>query len=406
MLSMSAIHQAPAGARDWLPLEVAQKQWISHQLQQVFDRWGYQPIVTSTLQWLDTLTAGGAIERDTVVQLQERAAGELGLRPELTASIARMAVTRMVGMPQPYRLCYSNANVFRRAASQHGRQVEFYQAGVELLGAAGILADAEILLLLSDGLHQLGLEHWHLILGEASLTQSLLAPFPDGVRSRVRRCIALLDRLGLEELDLSPSLRDRALWLFDLRGNPRDVLQQMGATALDQATRKRVNELKMLMELLEPIASHIVLDLSLLQTIDYYTGIVFEVVAQTDLETRVVGEGGRYDRLLGLYHPQGESAPGIGFALNLEDLHACLLGSPQLPQATPVSNWLVIPRSQAAYGQALYYARSLREQEPTARIELELNGLAPEETRHLAKSKGIERLVWIDEHGDLQTELI
>ena len=62
------IHQPPAGARDLLPLEVAQKAWINDRLQAIFHRWGYQRIVTSTLEWLDTLTAGGAIAPETVMQ--------------------------------------------------------------------------------------------------------------------------------------------------------------------------------------------------------------------------------------------------------------------------------------------------------------------------------------------------
>ena len=57
------VHQTPAGARDLLPLEVAQKRWIADRLQQVFHRWGYHRIITSTLEWLNTLMAGGPIER-------------------------------------------------------------------------------------------------------------------------------------------------------------------------------------------------------------------------------------------------------------------------------------------------------------------------------------------------------
>jgi len=57
----------------------------------------------------------------------------------------------------------------------------------------------------------------------------------------------------------------------------------------------------------------LILDLSLIQTLDYYTGIVFEVVSDIEAQTRILGQG-RYDQLLGLYHPQGETIPGIGFA--------------------------------------------------------------------------------------------
>jgi ATP phosphoribosyltransferase regulatory subunit len=173
------VHQSPAGARDLLPLEVAQKRWIADRLQHVFHAFGYHRIITSTLEWLDTLMAGGAIERSTVIQLQDAQEGTLGLRPELTASIARAMATRLAGsngeatLSLPQRLYY-NANVFRRpTVGHHGRQLEFFQSGIELLGAVGLLADAESLLLLSACLNQLGLQQWHLILGEADLTRSL-----------------------------------------------------------------------------------------------------------------------------------------------------------------------------------------------------------------------------------------
>ncbi|HAZ46481.1 MAG TPA: ATP phosphoribosyltransferase regulatory subunit, partial [Cyanobacteria bacterium UBA11371] len=194
------VHQPPVGARDLLPLDVAQKRWIENRLQQVFHGWGYHRIITSTIERLDTLMAGGAINRSTVIQVQDGEEESLGLRPELTASIARAAVTRMAGASYPLRLYY-NANVFRRATeNSYSSQQEFYQAGVELIGGSGTVADAEILLLLADCLKSLELSKWHLILGEAQLTRSLLAPFPSGLQDKIRRAIAHLDRVTLETL--------------------------------------------------------------------------------------------------------------------------------------------------------------------------------------------------------------
>lgn len=210
------VYQPPVGARDLFPLDVAQKRWIEERLQQVFHSWGYHRIITSTLERLDTLMAGGAIEPATVIQLQDREGAFVGLRPELTASIARAAVTRLAGALYPQRLYY-NANVFRRA-EQGTRQHEFYQAGIELLGAGSVAADAEILLLLFDCLHSLGLSDSAIILGDAGLTQSLLSSFPDRLRLAVRQAIAHLDRIALEALSLSGELRDLALLLLDLRG--------------------------------------------------------------------------------------------------------------------------------------------------------------------------------------------
>ncbi|MBD1861758.1 MULTISPECIES: ATP phosphoribosyltransferase regulatory subunit [Trichocoleus] len=405
------VYQPPAGARDLLPLDVAQKRWIEKGLQQVFHRWGYHRIITSTLERLDTLMAGGAVQRSTVIQVQDAENEVLGLRPELTASIARAAVTRMAGATYPQRLYY-NANVFRRAAqANHNRQQEFYQAGVELLGGGGLVADAEILLLLADCLKNLGLAQWHLVLGEAGLTRSLLSPFPSHLQDTVRQAIAHLDRIALETLPLSPELRERALFLVDLRGRPADVLQKVSSLDLDAAQREAVNNLKSLVELLsdsfaaQPGQSPLILDLSLIQTFDYYTGIVFEVVSEAETGQRVLGQGGRYDQLLGLYHPQGETYPGIGFSLNIEDLHQVLLPTEQLPQETPNSDWLVVPESAQAYTAAFAYAQKLRESAELVRVEVDLGDRhSPEAVREYARDRRIAQVVWIKVDGSAEVE--
>lgn len=394
------IHQPPAGARDLLPLEVAQKRWIASRLQEVFHRWGYQRIITSTLESMETLMAGGAIQRSTVLQLEDSTEGTLGLRTELTASIARAAVTRMVGETHPQRLYYS-ANVFRRPpAGYHGQQIECYQSGVELLFAPGHLADGEILLLLAECLRNLGLEQWHIVLGEAGLTRSLLSPFPDTVREKVRSCIAHLDRVALETLSLPPQLLAQALVLFDLRGKPADVLQKIAQLELDAVGRQKVNNLKSLVELVDRASTvplPLILDLSLVETINYYTGIVFEVVSTAP--HRVLGKGGRYDRLLELYHPQQQAFPGVGFALGLEDLHFCLLSSPQLPQDTPASHWLVVAQTPQAAALAFSYAQKLRTSEHLVRVEIELEGRSPDAIRDYARNRQIARIAWIQAEG-------
>jgi len=406
------VYQPPTGARDLFPLDVAQKRWIEDRVQQVFHRWGYHRIITSTLERIDTLMAGGAVQRSTVISVRDRDEEELGLRPELTASIARAAATRLSGMTYPQRLYY-NANVFRRSPrSGLGSQHEFYQAGVELLGADGSAADAEVLLLLSDCIANLGLTDWHLILGEAGLTRSLLSVFPDAVRESVRRAIAYLDRLQLESLPLSPDLRERALLLLDLRGRPADVIQRVSALDLDDQQRETVNALKALLELLHDSFSrehrsppNLVLDLSLVQTFDYYTGIVFEVVSSGDSGQRVLGQGGRYDQLLSLYHPQQQTCPGIGFTFNIEDLHQVLLPTGQLPAQTPPSDWLVVPKTPAAIAAAFAYAQTIRDSAHLVRVEVDLLPRDSQDaTRRYASDRRIGHIAWIAADGTPEIE--
>ncbi len=396
------IYQPPIGARDLLPIDVSQKGWIEHRLETAFQGWSYHRIITPTLERLETLKAGGAIQPETVLQVWDAEEGFLGLRPELTASIARAAATRMMGSMYPQRLYYI-ANIFRRQFSGQSGQHEFYQAGVELLGAGSVAADAEILLLLADGLTSVGLEQWHLVLGDAGLTRSLLWDFPKPLRSKVRAAIARLDRVELETMPMEVSLRERALSLMDLRGEPLQVLQQVSQWTLDDYQRSAVNHLKSVVEL---VAGHpsVILDLSLIQTFDYYTGLVFEVVSDHQSGQRVLGQGGRYDQLLGLYNPQAEGIPGIGFSLNVQDLQQVLSG--QLPQQLPVSDWLVAAESEGAIASAFRHAQQLRTENPSGRVELELELRSPDATRDYAQHRKITQIAWVSVAGSVTIETV
>lgn len=402
-------YQPPTGARDLLPLDVAQKHWIEVRLEQVFQRWGYHRIITSTVERLDTLMAGGAIDQEAVIELHHTAGPRLGLRPELTASIARTAVSRLSRVTYPQRLYY-NANVFRQPGNgRQGSQQEFYQSGVELLGAADTLADAEILLLLTDCLSGLGLTGWSLLLGDADLTRALLQPFPAAVRGQVRQAIADLDRVTLEHLDLTSDARDRALYLLDLRGEPEDVLQALSQMELEPEAQAAINRLKSLVSLLRevslgappnPCQPSLVLDLSLIQPFDYYTGLVFEVVSSPELGCQVMGQGGRYDHLLGVFDSAGEGFPGIGFVLDTDILHQALLPTGQLPQTTPPSDWLVVPTSPQAAVAAFTYAQTLRASANLVRAEVHLaEAASQEDIRTLATQRHISRIAWIDADG-------
>ncbi|WP_435184365.1 ATP phosphoribosyltransferase regulatory subunit [Cylindrospermopsis raciborskii G7] len=394
------VYQPAAGARDLLPLDVAQKRWIEDRLQQVFHRWGYHRIITSTLERMDTIMAGEAIDRHKVIQLQTGQDEELGLRPELTASIARTVVTRMAMAHYPQRLYY-NANVFRRNwEKRHNHQQEYYQAGVELIGAEGLLANAEVLLLTSNCLTALGLNQWHLILGEAGITKSLLNAFPPEIRTQVRMAIANLDRVAIDTLPLGEDLHKQARIMMDLRGKSGDVLQKVSNFPLDSSQQAAVNHLKSLVELLEAEGKFsLILDLSLIQTIDYYTGIVFEVVGDLNGQAQVLGRGGRYDQLLGLYNPRGENIPGIGFELSIDDLYQVLSSTQQLPQTIPSSNWLVVPEGDNAQVATFAYAQKLRDSADLIRVEMELGGKDPQGVREYAKERSIAQIAWIKSDG-------
>lgn len=389
------------GARDLLPLDVAQKRWVEKSIHDRFHRWGYHRIITSTLERLDTLTAGGAVNAETVIQIPTTVGGTVGLRPELTASIARAAVARM-GDLYPQRLYY-NANVFQRAdLEHHGRQQEFYQAGIELLGIGGITADAEAILLLADILDSLAVPNWQIVMGDADLSRALLDQFPIEDRTQIRRCLAHLDRVTLEQLPLSVELQQLALALLELRGNPERVLARLKQLELDPASQATIDRIQTTIDLLKASSTEplpLVLDLSLIQTFDYYTGIVFEAASVTNGRARVLGKGGRYDRLLGLYHPQGEDFPGIGFALSIEELQQVLQAHPAMPRYTPHTDWLVVATSSADSAAALAHCQQLRSQSTPLRVEMYLGDESADRIRQVARDRRISQIAWVSAAG-------
>jgi ATP phosphoribosyltransferase regulatory subunit len=397
------VHQLPTGAKDLLPLDVAQKSWIESRIQQVFQSWGYQRIITPTVEHLRSLTAGGAVDPKSVIQLHSSSIDILGLRPEFTASIARAYAARLGQNVAtcPQRLYY-NANVFRRRANNTSE--ESFQAGVELLGASGLLADGEILMLLAESLDRLELPDWKIILGDARLTGALLDLLPEQYRARVRQCLASLDRIALQEMDLPVDVKGYALELIDLRGKPKEVLSRLSGSTWTSGLTGEINYLKSLIDLWESTGltscDRLILDLSFMQTFDYYTGIVFEVACNN----YVVAQGGRYDHLLGVYHPQNVSYPSIGFCLNLEDLQQSLQS--QLPQTMATSNCLVVAKTADAMQAAFAHAALLRQDPNIEAIELELEFRAEDTVRDHARSRGISQIAWVSNDGVISLETV
>ena len=123
------------GAKDFLPLEAAMKRAFENRTVEIFTRWGYQEVITPTFEYLEVIEAGaGQGIRDELFLLQDQDGRLLALRPEMTIPIARIVSTRFRDFEGVLRLFY-NANIFRHAQPQMGRYQEFYQLGVELIGA-------------------------------------------------------------------------------------------------------------------------------------------------------------------------------------------------------------------------------------------------------------------------------
>jgi ATP phosphoribosyltransferase regulatory subunit len=360
--------QPAAGAKDLNPRDVERNRQICDQLAAVYRLWGYQEVTPPSFERLDTLEAGGAIDGREVVRLSSDE--PLGLRPELTASIARAASTRMAQRPRPLRL-WAAGPTFRTSVGDSGRQrvSEQLQSGVELLGVASDVADAELMRLLLAAAGALGLEGHHrptLLVGHHGLLTALLNQIPSEHRSSARAALTGLDALALQQLDVSDAEKQRLGTLMRLRGEPAQVLYQieqwLGPLPL-------INSLAASLASVAQAASRLGVTVQLDPTFQphfaLYDGLVLKLVCHGPEAPVELASGGRYDALVGRFCADSSLAAGMGFGFNVEAIRELLDGALDHP---PAPGPLLV-----AYGHTSHLAQAL-----DALEELHQQGVAAE----------------------------
>jgi ATP phosphoribosyltransferase regulatory subunit len=318
--------QPAAGARDLLPRDVEANRWIADRLAEVYRRWGYAEVMPPSIERLDTLEAGGAIDGGEVLRVV--ADEPLGLRPELTASIARAAGSRLAAQPRPLRLHYRGSRFLaERRDGEPPRIREDLQSGVELMGAPSLAGDAELLRLLLDAAGHLPLGSAQaptLLIGHQGLLQPLLAPLEPPLQRSVREALARFDRLGLASLGLEHSLQRRLDDLLQLRGEPLAVLDHLSRDVEGPVTA----DLRRLVTSVQGQASALNIRLQLDPTFQppfaLYDGLVLELACRGLHAPVVIASGGRYDGLVRRFSPGEAGATGVGFCFAIEEVRQLL----------------------------------------------------------------------------------
>ncbi len=331
----------PTGTRDVLPAEAAEIRYLEASIRKVFASFGYGEVMTPTLELETTLETAGEERFKKSFRLFDERGDVLVLRPEMTTPIARLVATRMADREPPFRLCYF-ANSFRPTTPQRGRQSEFFQAGLELIGSDSPAVDAEVLAVLCRALEACGLKDFAIALGESSFFQALLES--SGVGDDARR--AIFDALVARDMVKLAAIVDVLDVSAEDRQAIRDVTAMRGGSEVLAAARELVRSPEM-DEALKRLArtfylvtrygnaGRILFDLGILRNFDYYTGIVFEVLSG-DLGFPI-GGGGRYNGLLARF---GRPMPAVGFAMGLDRLHIAVTHQGGVP--APASRGVVL----------------------------------------------------------------
>lgn len=314
------VPQIPYGTRDLLPREARQKRLIEGAIAELFSRWGYDEVVTPTFEYMETLSvATGSSIQQHVFKFFDKNNRILALRPDMTTPIARVAATRLKEKPLPLRLFYLT-NVFRHEQAQAGRQCEFYQAGVELLGAPGPAADAEIVALAVESLLEAGLTNFQIGIGQVDFINGMMAEsqLSPERQQQIKFAMVTRDLVGLGELlaqsELSPAAQELLKQIPLLHGR-EDMLNRAYRLVNNNLSRAALDNLADIRKLLAGygVEQYVNFDLGIIRDFDYYTGMVFEGYTP-GLGFPLCG-GGRYDTMLASF---GVAQPATGFALGIE----------------------------------------------------------------------------------------
>ncbi len=330
----------PKGTRDFLPVEMARRNYIFDTIRSVFKTFAFEPIETPSLENLSTLMGKYGEEGDKLLfkvlnsgdfmdgvdftQDYHKVAPQIcerGLRYDLTVPFARFVVQHRDQVVFPFRR-YQLQPVWRADRPQKGRYREFYQCDADMIGSTSLLNELELVQMIDMVFGRLGINVCVKINNRkvlAGIAEMIGAP-----ERLVDITVAIdkLDKIGLD--NVRAELRERGLDekqiaaldpVFALEGDAGlklGTLDKMFENV--EVGRKGVEELKTLFGYIEAAAlkCDVELDLTLARGLNYYTGAIFEVKAK-DVQIGSICGGGRYDNLTGIFGMPDVSGVGISF---------------------------------------------------------------------------------------------
>ena len=358
---MQKFVHTPEGVRDIYGMECARKLQLQKEIHENFVRFGYEAIETPTFEFFDVFGREiGTTPSKELYKFFDKEGNTLVLRPDFTPSIGRCAAKYFMEQALPVRLSYQG-NTFTNTSSLQGKLKEATQMGVELIGDAGIMADAEMVHLAVSSLKAAGLKEFQVSIGEIGFFKGICeeAMLDEETELDLREFISSKNYFGAEELllnnrNLKPEKIESFLKITELFGS-FEVLDEALELVHNKRSRHAIQRLQQMYELLQMYGDekYVSVDLGLVSKYHYYTGIIFK--GYTYGVGNAVVTGGRYDGLLSYF---GKDAAAIGFVINVDGVMQALASKKLLPEIIPRTTMLLY--EEEAVKEAIRYACELR----------------------------------------------
>ena len=316
--------QVPKGFRDFLPQQMILRREMMRTMSTIFERYGFVPLDTPCLEYARTLEGKYGEEGDKLIyRFEDRGGRAVALRYDLTIPLARVAAMHQQ-IPKPFKR-YQIAPVWRADKPQKGRFREFYQCDIDIIGASGACADAELLLVANAVLQALGFDNYLMRINNRKILNALAERL--GIEAdRIPDFLRALDKLDkagpeavLQEMQAVQTFSNESLAIIrDQLLSEGDNFEAVAALVADsEIGAAGLAELELITQVLEADGvdkAYYKKDISLARGLDYYTGPIFEVVVREPRIGSILG-GGRYDDLIGLFSKKSIPATGISFGL-------------------------------------------------------------------------------------------
>jgi histidyl-tRNA synthetase len=323
------------GFRDYLPEAMIPRERLINTARRVYRSYGFSPIDTPTLEYLEILSGKGSEETDKQLYKFEDHGGRwVGMRFDLTVPFARFAAQHLNEIGTPFKR-YHIATVWRGENTQRGRYREFMQCDFDTIGTRSATSDIETALVIHDLLRQIGFEAFTIHLNNRMVLSGLLDRL--GLADKTTPVLRALDKLAkIGPEAVAAEMRETAgttdqqsgevLRMAALTGSNDEILKQLeplvAGNELGQEGVARLNEVLAGVRAAGVPEARLKLDVSIARGLDYYTGTIYETFLDALPTIGSVCSGGRYDNLAELYTDQ--QLPGIGASLGLDRLLAAM----------------------------------------------------------------------------------
>lgn len=362
--------------RDFLPKVAETMKYVEQVTRELAHLYCYGEVITPVVESYDLLAAKSGEEiRKRMYAFNDLGGRKVGLRPEFTASMARLIATKMMNEPKPIRL-YCCGSLYRYDEPQYLRYREFWQSNYELIGSNKPEADAEILILTYDLMKRLGLRDYWFKIGHVGILRGILSE-ENVAEERQNQIMQLLDSRRwdealtvVQESGVSQITATTLKKILETRGkNVSKVLKEAKGVVSDyDSAVDAVENLQNILDLVKEsgVEFETLIEAGFARGLEYYTGMVFQPYVP-GLE-REVGGGGRYDKLIELFG--GESTPAVGVAHGIDRLVLAVKKQKVLTKIRVEKRVMVIPIGEEMRAKAIELSLMLRDLNMPVEVEV------------------------------------